>query len=301
MDAVVVLVIFGLFLYWITRQKQSKNIGGISRLSPNGQYSVEYYDGRVVHGFRAGYIRLLKQGKVLYKKELERPNGGHVSNNGVVVCCDWLRSEALSGDFLIFDVGGVLIFSYHVTANLGSCGISDDGTFAVFETHNSKTDDGNKIFVVDIDSASIACFERFSSFSEVVIKPEDGVILFVLSGKYSFEVVYEADFKGNQVNEVAYEYVILKNGTLMDQYTYFKSKPIAEQLTDERYLKVLKRMLQDPQVETVVGYDWVYRMIGEYYEANDDIAATIENWEKAIYINPNVGVKRKLEALKRKY
>jgi len=47
------------------------------------------------------------------------------------------------------------------------------------------------------------------------------------------------------------------------------------------------------------GRDKIYRMIGEYYKAQGDIKNTIENWDKAIKINPKVGVKRKLEALKK--
>ena len=45
--------------------------------------------------------------------------------------------------------------------------------------------------------------------------------------------------------------------------------------------------------------DVIYRKIGEYYEASGDTIKTIENWEKALTINPSVGIKRKFDSLKK--
>lgn len=66
------------------------------------------------------------------------------------------------------------------------------------------------------------------------------------------------------------------------------------------YKELLENALVDNDASYSFGKDRLFRMMGEYFEANGDIQRTIDNWEKAIEINPKVGVKRKLDTLRKK-
>ena len=79
----------------------------------------------------------------------------------------------------------------------------------------------------------------------------------------------------------------------------YADKPDEIKLKDPKYLELLTKALTDKDASYSFGKDKIYRMIGEYHEANGDVAKTIENWEKAMQINSKSGVKRKLDILKK--
>ena len=272
---------------------------GNKQYSPNRTFCVSYADGHYENDkWKNGDIALIKDNKLLFKKKLQRPNDCFVSNDGIVIACDWLNSDELIGRFLIFNSTGEELFSKKTTANLGNCAISDNSQIALFETHNSDTSDGDKIFIVDISQKQVIHkFERPSSFNSAIIDTEAKRIK--LKDHKGF--VFEIDFEGNQTNAEEYENHILTKGSVYDRLWVYADKPDEIKLKDPKYLELLITALTDTDASYSFGKDKIYRMIGEYYEANDNIEQTIENWEKAVSINPKVGVKRKLDNLKKQY
>ena len=272
---------------------------GNKQYSPNRTFCVSYADGHYENDkWKNGDIALIKDNKLLVKKKLQRPNDCFVSNDGIVIACDWLNSDELIGRFLIFNSTGEELFSKKTTANLGNCAISDNSQIALFETHNSDTSDGDKIFIVDISQKQVIHkFERPSSFNSAIIDTEAKRIK--LKDHKGF--VFEIDFEGNQTNAEEYENHILTKGSVYDRLWVYADKPDEIKLKDPKYLELLITALTDTDASYSFGKDKIYRMIGEYYEANDNIEQTIENWEKAVSINPKVGVKRKLDNLKKQY
>lgn len=271
---------------------------GRKQFSPNRQYCVSYSDGHYENNkWKNGDIALIKDNKLLFKKKLQRPNDCLVSNDGVVIVCDWLNSDALTGKFIIFNTTGEELVSKKTTANLGSCAISDNSQIALFETHNSDTNDSDKIFIVDIPQKQIIQkFERPASFNSAIIDTENKRIK--LKDHKGF--VFEVDFKGNQTNAEEYENHILTKGSVYDRLWVYADKPNEVKHKDTKYLELLNKSLTDKDASYSFGKDKIYRMIGEYYEANGDVAKTIENWEKAMQINSKIGLKRKLDSLKKK-
>ncbi|TZF83916.1 hypothetical protein FW774_10695 [Pedobacter sp. BS3] len=270
---------------------------GTKKYSLNRQYCVSYADGYYDNNkWKNGDIALVKDNKLLFKKKLQRPNDCFVNNDGTVIVCDWLNSGALTGKFFVFSTTGEELFSKKTTANLGNCAISDNSQIALFETHNSDTNDGDKIFIVDIPNKQIIRkFERPASFNNAIIDTENKRIR--LKDHRGF--VFEIDFEGNQTNAEEYENHILTKGSVYDRLWVYAEKPDETKLKDPKYLELLNKALTDKDASYSFGKDKIYRMIGEYYEANADIPKTIENWEKAIQINPKIGVKRKLDSLKK--
>lgn len=271
---------------------------GSDQYSPNKLYCVSYCDGYYDNDkWKDGDIALVKGKTLLFKKKIQRPNDCYVSNDGIVICCNWQNSDELTGNFLVFDTTGEQLFSKKTTANLGACAISNNSKIALFETHYSNTDDANKIFLVDIlQKQIIHKFQRPASFNNAFIDTDNKRVKLINHKGFSFEI----DFDGNQTNVEDYENQIMTKGSVYDQLCLYSEKIDEVKFKDPNYLELLQKALTDKDASYSFGKDRIYRIIGEYYEANDDIPRTIENWEKAMQINPKIGVKRKLEAIKKK-
>ncbi len=243
-------------------------------------------------------LAVVKGRKLLFKKKVERPNDCHISNNGISICCDWLSPLKLEGLFLILDKKGQIIFSKKTTANLGKCNISDDGKIAIFRTHSSNTEDSNKMFVIDVEKAVIISkFNCPKSFSETVIDTNKSLIRLI-----TYEnLVFEIDFMGNNTNKEEYESQMKKTGSIHSRIWFYNEKADGEKFRDKRYLETLYQAVEDEEARHSFGLDKLYRMIGEYYECNNELEKTIDYWERAIKINPKVGIKMRLKKLKKNY
>lgn len=270
---------------------------GTEQFSPNKLYCVSYLDGHSENGkWKNGEIALLKGNTLLFKKKVQRPIECYVSNEGIIICCDWQYSDVPKGKFLIFDTSGEKIFFKNTKANLGTCAISENSKFALFETYNSDTSDD--IFIVDIQQKQIIqSFQRPTSFNKAIIDDENKRIKL----EDPKGLLFEIDFAGAQTNKSEYENQIMTKGSVFDQFCLYSQKSDDVKFKDTNYLDLLKNALTDKESSYSFGKASIYRMIGEYYEANGDIPKTIENWEKAMQIDSKIGVKRKLVTLKKKY
>lgn len=271
---------------------------GSDEYSPNQEYCVSFCDGYYNNDkWENGDIALVKGETLLFKKKIKKPDECHVSDDGIVICCDLQNSNILSGCFLIYNATGKRIFSIKTTANIGASAISANSKIAIFETGSSNTDDSNKIFVVDIEGKKIIQqFKNPSYFISANIDTDNKLIKFIDPKGFTFEI----DFEGNQTNKDDYEKQIMSQGSVCDRLWLYGKKSNDVKYKDANYLALLINSLTDKSASYVYGKDCIYRKIGEYYEASGDIINTIENWEKAIQINPKIGVKRKLEVLKKK-
>ncbi|MCU1717131.1 tetratricopeptide repeat protein [Pseudomonas sp. 5P_3.1_Bac2] len=87
---------------------------------------------------------------VVAKGELDRPNAGQVANNGYFCFEDWHDGNDQIDTFRVFDSSGVQIIENKVRSTLTKSAISRNGMFAVFQTLNGFTEDGNKLFLIDL-------------------------------------------------------------------------------------------------------------------------------------------------------
>ncbi len=271
---------------------------GTNEYSPNKKYCVSYCDGYYDNDkWKNGDLALLKNNTLLFKKKISRPNDCFVSNDGVVVCCDWLNSDTPSGIFLIFDSSGNKIFNKKTTANLSSCSISEDSKYAIYETHYSETDDSNMISIIDVQNSKlINKFKAPISFNSALIESDKKIITLIDHRAFELKI----SFDGVTLNNIEYENQIMTKGSIHDKLSLFTEKSDEENFKNTSYLETLKKALLDEDATYSFGLDRIYRLIGEFHEANGNIPLTIENWEKAVSINPNVGIKRKLNAIKKR-
>lgn len=120
-------------------------------ISWNNSGSSSSIDGyrENVHG---SYILYDNENKVIVTRgnKLERPNNGSVANNGTFSLEDWHFGNNLSGTFFVFSKEGHVILKRKLKSNIYNSAISKSGLFAVCQTANNNTEDGNKLIFFDI-------------------------------------------------------------------------------------------------------------------------------------------------------
>jgi len=272
---------------------------GTKYYSPDQNFCVscnsEYFNR---DNWNNGKIALVNDKKLLFKKELERPNNCAISNNGILACCDWLNSNDLSGKFYVFDQSGGELFSMKTRANLGSCSISENGEIAIVETHNSDNKDGNKLFIINTESSSVINeLSRPIPFLTSKINSDTKTIELIDKN----DVVYKIDFYGNHLNFEDFKIQLFKQNNTNEILLYYLKQPNEIKYQDKDYLNVLIKASTEKDCYISLRNDKIFREIGEFYEKLGDLKKTIQYWEKAIEINPKVGIKRKLDNYKKMY
>jgi tetratricopeptide (TPR) repeat protein len=63
----------------------------------------------------------------------------------------------------------------------------------------------------------------------------------------------------------------------------------------------LEQALTDKETSSSYRMDRLCRSIGEYYESHQQFDNAIIYWDKAVKINPKVGIARRLEAMKKTF
>lgn len=271
---------------------------GQVEFSPSREYCVAFADGYFNQNqFQQGNVALLKNDEILFKVRIDRPHDCCVTDHGVLICSDWKNANELTGEFMIFDSNGTKIFSRHTTANLGNSAISEDSKIAIFNTLASDTEDSGKMFIVDVQKREIV--ESFSNPYTVFFKAkiDTGNQRILIIDKREFG--YEINYKGEQTNKHEYEEEVMSKGSTYDKLFIYDGRPEELNFNDASYVQLLIQALDEKDVQISYGLANINRRIGEYYEANKDLLKAIEYYQKAIEVNPKIGVKKRLEKIKK--
>lgn len=271
--------------------------------SPNGVFHILWRD-RSPDGSRGGYREeghghwmLLDRGGAIHASgKLERPQDGHVADNGNFILSDWMFGQGLCGRLVGFRHDGHKLFEREFSANIGTSALSPDGRMAICSTLNSPgSPDSNGHFLFDLDAgAEVASWPQETGWVEA----------------------YEFDTGNNQValllgdgERVAYGF----DGEMVDRAGWQRHRIAVGDLGVIR--SVLKAANHDPDpksradilaglaVASTSGEMWTraraLRLEGELREASGEIDAAIAAYERALTIDPQVGVSRRLAKLER--
>jgi len=135
---------------WVTIEGDEHFFGQYNE-SENGKFLVAFQDGHIdatsgKSRWINGEVYLISDRQnILWKKQMERPNNVHVSNDGVVAVEDWLNSKELCDALRVFDVSGNQLMEKRLDSNIGTSNISPDGKYAVVTTCNPD----NSIYLFD--------------------------------------------------------------------------------------------------------------------------------------------------------
>lgn len=271
--------------------------------SSNGSFHLLWRD-RSPDGSRGGYregghghwMLLDRGGAILASGELERPQDGHVADNGNFILSDWMFGQGLYGRLKGFRHDGHKLFEREFSANIGTSALSPNGRMAICSTLNSPgSPDDCRHYLFDLDAgAEIASWPQETGSVE----------------RYEFDVAQrQVAFLFGDGDRVAYDF----SGVMIDRGGWQRRRMAAGDLGVIR--SVLEATSYTPdarsQSDILAGLAKAsafgdvrlraraLRLEGELREQLGDSAGAIAAYEKALALDPQVGVSRRLAKLER--
>ncbi|KSJ79448.2 tetratricopeptide repeat protein [Pseudomonas aeruginosa] len=238
---------------------------------------------------------------MVVRGEMARPNGGHVADSGHFSLEDWHFGSTLSGTFSVFDSSGQMIFAKDVTANIMLSEISPNGLFALFQTANSYTEDGCKMFLIDVRQGKLLfSVEPLAGWPErYEIEEETGEVIAHLQDLGSFRYSRQGDFVDAEklvkakLESPRYEFAIPAAEQIL------KSSDLTPGLAREALTIVIRaRNHGADRVDAWKAKS--LKLQGLAYEALGDFRAAVDAFDEALALDPKIGVKRKRDSLLKK-
>ncbi len=264
-------------LLWLDRNPQG-TVGG-SRTSGHGRWSLH-----------------TSGGSVLAKGRLERPQDGHVADTGRFILSDWLFGDGLKGRLHAFEPDGSQILQREFSANLASSGLSRDGRYAICQTANSPgSPDSCRYFLFDLDAGEeMASWEQETGWANgYEFDPANGRVYL---GKEGAERVAYA-FDGTMIDRNGWQQRRVAAGDLRAIRSAFEnaSEPLPDDLRSALFAGLdVAETNEDPGARAKA-----LRVRGEIHERAGEFDKAIDRYEKALMIDPQVGVSRRLSKLQR--
>lgn len=283
---------------------------GQFKRSPSGEWAICWSDSDEQNhrgGHRdSGHGRYVLynaiQDKIAVQGRSERPNSGSVADNGSFSIEDWHFGSELSGTFYVFSSAGHELTKRKFQANLYNSAISNSGRFAVCQTANTPLGaDGNRLTVFDVER-SVALFSVHPAtgwadsytFNEDV--PQFGVVMNKIGTFYY-------DVQGNLIDPEKFDAARLHcdryDVVLLAAEDVIKSPHLNNELANEA-LEASARALSLGAEKDISWKAVALKIQGLAHELLHNDEAAIAAFDKALQINPKIGVKRKADALRKK-
>ena len=257
--------------------------------NPEGTVGGHRYEG---HG---SWKLLRSDGSELAAGRLERPQDGRVANNGRFILCDWMFGDGLNGRFLAFAPDGTPIIEREFSANIASSGLSDDGRIAICQTANApRSSDSCRYFIFDLDSgAEIASWPLETAWADTYQFDLANRQVALIAGQ---QELASYAFDGTMVDRPAWERRNIARGDLA------VIQSVIEAAADTSPPPLYAELMAGLDAAAADGQGWqlakVFRLRGELYEQAGQTEAAIEAYDKALGIDPQVGVSRRLAKLR---
>lgn len=286
----------------------SLDLFGEYSISQNHNYILAWCDSYTIlnnNGIEekiSGKYALLKGKHIVLSGELQRPNDGKVANNGNFILNDWLNPNKREGIFYAFDSIGNILIKHQFYANLYNNGISTDGRYSVCQLANSDTVDGRTLNLFDLEKKLRLwqLIPKDSGTKSYCIDSDKNVVGLI----YDNNSRYDYDFNGKFLDGKRWTASLFENadGFFIHSKAKHKIKTLGSELNEESANEIIK-LLKDALNQGTERYPKeqanIHRTTGEIHEYLGHIKLAIKHYEKALNLNPKVGVKRKLIELKK--
>lgn len=255
-------------------------------------------------GFREaglGTYVLAEHGNVVVIGKAERPNDGKVADNGIFILNDWMFGDGLKGRFLAFDANGNDILRHRFSANLYNNGIASNGEFAVCQLCNSDTEDGSVLAFFDLRNGKLLWKRAPETGWANEYKFDVERRLLTLCYRETGEFTYS--FEGLLLDRERWQQVSFEHASGFELHIRAKEKLArAKQLGDKsdlpNILALLQAALQRGLDQYPIEQASIYRTMGEIHEMLSETTVALALYERALRLNPKVGLKRKVAAMK---
>ena len=264
--------------------------------SPNGRYTLVWRDRYWMDGVPVdGRYLLIDGDTVAVDGNMERPQDGKVADNGTFILNDWGDSQQLSGTFHGFRCDGSPIVSRRYSANLLNNGLARDGRLAVCQTCNAPgSPDSSILTIFDLAAGTeIASWTAESGWAKGYEFPEGGTRVRMLRGdRPSLDYALTGEFLDRRLwleDEV-------RRGTLC---VIRKALAEGESATGLRFedLRVGVRRALAGGDDRFEAEAW--RLLGEIEESAGHAGAALDAYDRALAVNPKVGVAKRAAALRK--
>lgn len=282
---------------------------GLHSRSPNGRWVLSWSDAVTSMGIgghresgNGSYLLYDSEaGKVVVRGEMPRPNGGRAADSGHFTLEDWHFGSALSGTFSVFDPNGQIVLAKDVTANIIKSEISSNGVFALFQTANSPTEDGRKLFLIDVSKKEIRYSidplagwpERYSideDTAEVTAHLKD-LGSFRYDNKGAF--IDAAKLAQAKLMSPRYDFAIPAAEALL------KSPDLTAEAA-RQVLDIVGRARERGANQVDAWRAKSLKLKGLAHEALGELREAISAFDEALALDPKIGVKRKRDSLVKK-
>jgi tetratricopeptide (TPR) repeat protein len=256
--------------------------------NPEGNVGGHRYEG---HGT---WALLTEFGATLAKGKLERPNDGHVADNGTFILSDWMFGDELNGRLCAFRADGRKLIEREFSANLGTSGLSSDGRFAICHTaHAPGSPDSGRYFLFDLEEGrEIASWKQETGWTNS-FEIDSTNRNVVLVGQDDERVGY--GFDGEMLDRDGWQ----RGRIAIGDIDVIRS--VAESLEHNSSSDLRAAILAGLVAALATGEGWrkarALRIRGEMHERAGELEAAIEAYDQALTIDPQVGVARKLAKL----
>ena len=273
---------------------------GQSSRSENGRYRVAW--GKM-HGRRSGVYLLLEGNRILVEGGMIRPQWGQVANNGTFVLGDSKLDSALSGALFAFDVNGGALIRRDFKANIFNIGLSTDGHLAACQTCNSDSEKDSSILAVFdlIGKREIANWVPESGWANSYNFPADGTTICL---EYRELGGFQYSLDGNFIDQSGWKDACLTKGgygtaLLMAEGLIKDAGPTIPYELAAKILASIERI--EPQlVSADRGWQAIqFKTHGICLEVCGSQQEALNCYDKALALNPKIGVKRRADKLRK--
>lgn len=264
--------------------------------SPDGRFVLVWSDRHWADDEPVGgRFVLIDDGAVILDRRMARPHDGKVAADGTFILNDWGDSDTLSGTFHAFRSNGSTILSRAYSANLLNNGLSGDGRLAVCQACNAPgSPDGSILTLFDLErGAETAAWVAESGWARAYDFPEGGKRVRMLRGD---RPALDYSLSGEFLDRRLWLEDEVRRGTLYVIRKALAEGEAATGLSHEDLRAGLRQALQEGD-ERFEAEAW--RLLGEIEEDSGEPRAALEAYERALAVNPKVGVAKRAAALRK--
>ena len=240
-------------------------------------------------------IALIEGDAILYTKKLIRPFNPYVAKNGTLIYVDWLVPNSTKSKFFVIDRDGKIIFEKEMYSYVQSHIISSDGKVCLLETTGKNEPDSNKLFLIRISENLVTSINKPKVEIEKIKIDTHNRLINLFNSK---DIPLKISFDGQIQNENEYQQRTLALLNPIEKYYFLSRQPIEKLMDSNDYIKAMLDVEANTEYHNDMNMAKLYKNIGDYFENKSELNKTIFYWDKAILINPKIGLKVKLKQLK---
>ncbi|MEX6120215.1 hypothetical protein AB6G31_21765 [Providencia hangzhouensis] len=235
--------------------------------------------------------------------EIERPFDADISNIGTYIINDSKFNLNLESDLIAIDKDKNELFRRKYQANIYNLAISNCGGYAIVQTCNSPSKDGDLLELINIKNKEIIfSINPLTGWADKYIFNLENDKLTSISIIYNELGDFKYSLNGEFIDNEQYNNALLEFGDystkIMAARDLIKNTPSQEDT--KKALKAIESAINKGALNDKNWLPIAYRVQGEAYELLGDNYAALDSFDKALALAPKIGIKKKADKLRKK-